>query len=135
MNRFTSEDLMKAMKLQVGDRVKVKYETLDDSEVYETYEVKHCKDRFYLENDDYQENIGFLVDTDFDIRPRPKRVGDTLCEDCECVECHLRCLPHCNPLVSDKETLFNILDGWNEYDTFDQEIFDLLKIRLNKEME
>ena len=35
--KFTSEDLMKAMKLQVGDKVKVKYETLDDQKIYETY--------------------------------------------------------------------------------------------------
>lgn len=128
--KLTSEDLMKAMRLQVGDRVKVdKY-----NETFELMKSTEGKWRLISKNCSIVDLI-WLVDKDYEILPRPKRVGDLKCEDCECVECHLRCLPHCNQLDRAKETLFNILDGWNEYDTFDQEIYDLLKTRLDKEVE
>ena len=125
--KYTSEMLMKAMGLSVGDRIKI------DNKIFEIYispqnelrcgNIHNSNNHFYLKN---------LIDKEIEILPRPKRVGDTLCKDCECVECHLRCLPYCNQLDNGKKTLFNILDGWNEYNSFDQEIHDLLKARLDK---
>lgn len=132
--KFTSEDLMKAMGLSIGDRVKV---TFKDDTIEEYEIIKYDNGNIILHDDfhGYDDHVGYLLDNEIEILPRPKRVGDLKCEDCECVECHLRCLPHCNQLDRAKETLFNILDGWNEYDTFDQEIHDLLKARLDKEVE
>lgn len=138
--KFTSENLMNAMGLQVGDRI-----VLDNGSVYEVAVRNSEISLQYLESKYLNTvptpkkfewfSLGYLYNKDYEILPRPKRVGDTLCKDCECVECHLRCLPHCNQLDSAKKTLFNILDGWNEYGTFDQEIYDLLKARLDKEVE
>lgn len=138
--KFTSEDLMKAMGLQVGDRIKVKFDVCSPYYQNTTNSIceiiKNITGHIMIRNENHQALfIHNLVDIDFEILPRPKRVGDTLCKDCECVECHLRCLPYCNQLDNGKKTLFNILDGWNEYDTFDQEIYDLLKARLDKEVE
>ena len=129
--KFTSEDLMKAMGLQVEDEVEIIFPAHT-----ETYIV--CKDSsgcIILHEIDcgLEEDLGYLLDQEYEILLRPKRVGDTICEYCECFECPLRCLPHCNQLDNAKETLFNILNGWNEYHTFDQEIHDLLKVRLDKE--
>lgn len=131
--KFTSENLLKSMGLQVGDEVEIIFPAHT-----ETYTV--CKDSsgciiLHEIDCDLEEDLGYLLDQEYKILLRQKRIGDTLCKDCECAECHLRCLPHCNPLDNAKETLFNILDGWNKYDTFDQEIHDLLKARLYEEVE
>ena len=131
--RFTSEDLMKAMGLSVGDRIKI---SVANNEFI--YEIRlNAENKPYLLNEQNLINCGdvhSLIDMEFEILPRPKRVGDILCKDCECVECHLRCLPYCNQLDNGKKTLFNTLNSWNKYDTFDQEIHDLLKARLDKEV-
>ena len=128
--KFTSEDLMKAMRLQVGDRVKVG----EYNETFELMKSTEGKWRLISKNCSIVDLI-WLVDKDYEILPRPKRVGDLKCKDFECAKCHLRCLPHCNQMSNAKKTLFNILNGWNEYDTFDQEIYDLLKARLDKVVE
>lgn len=138
--KFTSEDLMKAMGLSVGDRVKVKLGIrLDFFSNSKNYVVEIFKDTtgiIMIKNDKNQSIfLTNLIGYDFEILPRPKRVGDTLCKDYECDKCHLRCLPHCNKFDNGKKTLFNTLNSWNEYDTFDQEIHDLLKARLDKEVE
>lgn len=152
IRKYTSEMLMRDMGLQVGDRVRVKYETLDDQQVYETYEIKQCENRIYLENDDYQECMEFLVDTDYEILPRPKRVGDLKCgtkgKDGQntCGDCPVRiiCNHHACKELGCSNTLYEYLETYktnlfeddkdNVYD-FDQEIYDLLKARLDKEVE
>ena len=132
--KFTSEDLMKAMGLQVGDRIKI---SVANNEFI--YEIRlNAENKPYLLNEQNLINCGdvhSLIDMDIEILPRPKRVGDMKCKDFECAKCHLRCLPHCNQLDNGKKTLFNTLNSWNEYDTFDQEIYDLLKARLDKVVE
>ena len=132
--KFTSEMLIKDMGLSIGDKIKV---TFKDDTIEEYEIIKYDNGNIILHDDfhGYDDHIGYLLDNEIEILPRPKRVGDTLCKDCECEECHLRCLPHCNQLDNGKKTLFNILDGWNEYNSFDQEIYDLLKARLDKVVE
>ena len=129
--KFTSEDLMKAMGLQVGDRIKI---SVANNEFI--YEIRlNAENKPYLLNEQNLINCGdvhSLIDMDIEILPRPKRVGDMKCKDFECAKCHLRCLPHCNQMSNAKKTLFNILNDWNKYDTFDQEIHDLIKARLDK---
>lgn len=138
--KFTSEDLMKAMGLSIGDRVKVKFDVCtpyyQDTANCICEIIKNIQGHIMIRNENHQAMfIHNLVDMDFEILPRPKRVGEFKCKDFECAKCHLRCLPHCNQSDSAKKTLFNILNGWNEYDTFDQEIYDLLKARLDKEVQ
>ena len=123
--KFTSEDLMKAKKA-LAEIIRYNLEETYDNGVEIGYE-NPLQDECYLISKALEE-LERLI-------PRPKRVGDLKCKDFECAKCHLRCLPHCNQMSNAKKTLFNILNGWNEYDTFDQEIHDLLKTRLDKEVE
>jgi hypothetical protein len=125
--KFTSEDLMKAMGLSVGDRVKIH----DD-----IYEVKQSVlDTIYLRNDflDDELKIVDLIDLDYEILPRPKRVGDLECNH-DCSNCPLRIIPSCRGCGS--KTLYKILETYKtlskDDDKFDQEIYDLLKARLDK---
>ena len=129
--RFTSEDLIKAMGLSIGDRIKY------NDQIWTIEKSEECQGAWIGFTDGNRWfNIDSLINgNDYEILPRPKRVGDILCKDCECVECHLRCLPYCNQLDNGKKTLFNTLNSWNKYDTFDQEIHDLLKARLDKVVE
>lgn len=132
--KFTSEDLMKAMGLKVGDRVKflddiwvVKY---DENEVHEVY--LHRKYGGY----DQILWLTELIDKDIEILPQPKKVGDLQCKDFKCDNCPLKVLITCNPYNGRSKKLFDNLAKWTSaYGTFDQEIYDILKARLDKEVE
>lgn len=126
--KFTSEDLMKAMGLKIGDRIKTK-----DNFIFEI--VKN--DFYFLKGINIPENRGleFLIGLEVDIVPRPKRVGDLKCEELGCISCPLRFLSHCGSRKGQGDTLYKLLNYWNnEYPNFDQEIYDLLKARLDKEV-
>lgn len=124
--KFTSEDLMKAMGLQVGDRIKI-----NDS-IY-TVELNDYDEPIYM--DEYSKikfPITDLVNRNYEILPRPKRVGDTLCNG-KCAECPLR-TTRCEYKQDGNETLYDILDCM--FDGIeDEEIYDLLKARLDKVVE
>ena len=64
--KFTSEDLMKAMGLQVGDRIKFYNEVLTIVEI---------PNNIGIENDTGLYNIDILLNKDFEILPRPKKLG------------------------------------------------------------
>lgn len=128
--KYTSEDLMKAMGLVVGDRVNVALTpnhyaifTLVNDE-NEGLSLISKEKEFYP--------VEFLVDLDFEILPTPKRVGDLKCEECICDECPLR-YTRCGQYIYDEVILYDILEGVNS-DYKDQEIHDLLKDRLDKEV-
>ena len=117
--KFTSEDLMKAMGLQVGDTIILNGKT---------HTFKTDKSGKLL----YKNVLKMLIDVDFDILPRLKRVGDLKCDDFECTDCPLQyicCL--CDWSFKTNNNLFNILELFN---CNDQEIHDLLKARLDKEL-
>lgn len=133
--KFTSENLIKAMGLNVGDRVKI----ADD--IYKLYLTD--LGNYYLNCTKYDEKMEMystkdielidLLDKDIEILPRPKRVGDLKCDDFECTNCPLKyicCL--CDWGFKTNNNLFNILELFNCYD---QEIYDLLKARLDKVVE
>lgn len=134
--KFTSEDLMKAMGLKVGDRVKVNMETNTA-----TFEVR---DDFTLLRLDYKfitnarksYSLLNLLETNYEILPQPKRVGDLKC-DGKCSCCPIRVV--CNVLAhSDMDcTLYERLEKYTDVFKFylDKEIYDLLKARLDKEVE
>lgn len=129
--KFTSEDLMKAMGLSVGDRIKVAndktYTIITDDDVSI---LLKCDTRF---EDTLLESI---VDIDYEILPRPKRIGDMLCDDFEGCDygCPLEWLC-CNVKHIDHNCDISLYNVLNIYKIDDQEIYDLLKARLDKEVE
>lgn len=139
---FTSQDLMKAMGLQVGDKLKF-IDVSFDNHIYQLV----LENNEYLIRTDLNETLPLnkLINRGFKILPRPKRVGDLKCNN-ECFrnngQCPIRAIcSHCNLMRSDK-TLYEFLEFYkdkkdkyaNEVE-FDQEIYDLLKARLDKEVE
>ena len=130
--KFTSEDLMKAMGLKVGDRVKVKTILKDDEDIIYTIDnTGGC----LLGKDDGYYNLFVLMDREYEILPRPKRVGDLKCDDFKlCDEgCPLEWLCwNCNIVhENSKNTLYDVLK-LHEID--DKEVYDLFKARLDKEV-
>lgn len=131
--KFTSEDLMKAMGLKIGDRVKI--------DLGYTFEIVQNGKIISLERlgEGYYTDLEFLVDTDFEILPRPKRVGELKCgeirENKECYKCPLRSICATLPTGS-KKTLYDMLETYklDKCSYSDQEIYDLLKARLDKEV-
>jgi hypothetical protein len=123
--KFTSEDLMKAMGLSVGDRIKLRGR-------YYTIEINELSGLPVYANDKRYYNMIGLINQDIDILPRPKRVGDTLCKQ-YCSGCPLIAL-QCFGDETENKPLYEVLDyALPKY--HDQEIHDLLKARLDKEVE
>lgn len=126
--KITSEDLMKTMKLSVGDRIKI------GSKIFEIYlspqnelrcvNIHNINNHFYFKN---------LIDKEIEILPRPKRIGDLKCDDFKCCDCPLNYICSLYGLsLATNDNLFNILEKFN---CDDQEIHDLLKDRLDKVVE
>ena len=134
--KFTSEDLMKVMGLAIGDRIKEPngaiLELYRDTAQKPHWKVIESKPGVMPFN---MIAFEYIYDTEYEILPRPKRVGDLRCNKQECEKCYLRCLPFCNQYNYSKKTLYSVLNEWNQYNNFDQEIHDLLKARLDKEVE
>lgn len=122
--KFTSEDLMKAMGLQVGDKIKF---------YNEVFTIVEIPNNIGIENDTGLYNIDILLNKDFEILPRPKRVGDLICDCQSCANCPLRMIDCFDEFGNDfsNMTLYEILNFKNE-DNNDQEIYNLLKARLDK---
>ena len=124
--KFTSEDLMKAMGLQVGDRVKycdkVYIVSIEDNKVF----LKDGVIWLYL--------LDIVDDQDYEILPRPKRVGDLKCGEYgehNCASCPIRAI--CAEDEYNDKTLYSILELSHKF-AKDQEIYNLLKSRLDKEV-
>lgn len=141
--KFTSEDLMKAMGLQVGDRIHLfedKARDFDEGIYQIIKEQSNDYPTYYvfenINDSDDRYSIKSLIDLDFEILPRQKRVGDLECNH-DCGNCPLRILPSCKGCGI--KTLYKILEAYKmvtkDEDYFDQEIHDLLKARLDKEVE
>ena len=134
--KFTSEDLMKAMGLQVGDRVKVKsLLTIGEDEIYT---IDNTGGFCLLDKDGEHQNILKLMERDYELLPRPKRVGDLKCDDIphsDCTTCPIKilCLDYGD---TNNQSFYEILKDYKSKsgEHFDQEIHDLLKARLDKEV-
>lgn len=130
----TSKDLMEWLGLQVGDRIK--YGVLlgviaideDNEIIIEVYDKKdeYCGDSHLHE----------LIGCEYKILPKPKRVGDLICDCQSCANCPLRMLDCLDEFGNDfaDMTLYEILDYKNT-ECKDQEVYDLFKKRLDKEVE
>ena len=132
----TSKEFMGWLGLQVGDKVEIHNDI---------YEVKQSVlGTIYLRNDflDDELEIVDLLDKEYEILPRPKRVGDLKCND-DCYrnncKCPLRTICHRCSAMDGSKTLYEFLEHYKtmfEDDIeFDQEIYDLLKARLDKVVE
>lgn len=138
MSKFTSEDLMKAMGLQVGDRVKcydyiwvLRETTRSEKYLFTDIDDVDCKGCVLT--------LTNLIDQDFEILPRPKRVGDLKCDDVSfenCNKCPIKSICGICDLGS-RNTLYEFLEDYKNHhkESFDQEIYDLLKARLDKVVE
>ena len=128
--KFTNEDLMKAMGLQLGDTIKYK------NKIYTITRSEECQN-FWIgySNENEWYNIDNLINQEFEILKRPKKVGDLICDfTIHCKDCPLR---FCNCIVTYNATLYEVLENKKNQDFlpfFDQEIYDLLKNRLDKEI-
>ena len=125
--KFTSEDLMKAMGLKVGDKVKIKYKYGDEICV-----VTKQNKNILLVNESLIQCISNILDYDYEILPKPKRVGDLKCDDFDCVHCPLKFICCLNEWgIKTNENLFSVLE---KFECDDKEIYELLKNRLSKEV-
>ena len=135
--KFTSKDLMKAMGLQVGDKIKsngVLYLVCENDEDEDI--GTHTIYRYYLRNIN---KIGMimledLIGEEYEILPRPKRVGDLKCEEIDnCRKCPLHYI--CFIKIDQKNDMNTTLEQMlNSFTIDDQEIYNLLKARLDKEV-
>jgi hypothetical protein len=84
-------------------------------------------------SEDLKEDISDILDYEYEILPRPKRVGDLKCDKI-CETCPIRALDGCN--MFGKLTLYELLEKvYNDWENKDQEIYDLFKARLDKVVE
>lgn len=135
--KFTAEDLMKAMGLQVGDRISIN----SRNDVY-IIELNECDEPIYIEE---YTKIKFplfdLINKNVKILPRPKRVGDMDINDKDIYYKYklVPLLDYKSNLcdwgigVPEPKNLYEVLEHWQKYNK-DQEIYDLLKARLDKEV-
>ena len=120
--KFTSEDLMKAKKA-LAEIVRYNSEEEYDNGVEIGYE-NPLQDECYLISKALEELERLL--------PIPKRVGETLCER-YCNDCPLVAI-QCFSDETEGKQLYEVLQQTLP-NYLDQEIYDLLKARLDKEVE
>ena len=129
--KFTSEDLMKAMGLNVGDKFEVQYAS--HTETFTVHRNSYGSIIIRKIDDNSEACMGYLLEKDYEILPIPKKVGDLKCREYgkqNCNDCPIRtiCVDDCTD-----DTLYNKLELAHKYGK-DQEIYDLLKARLDKEV-
>lgn len=115
---FTTNDLLKAMNLSIGDKIK-----LNDI----VYTITTIDNKIICKSDTTTKKLSAFVDTDY---TKLSTVGDTMCEG-DCEKCPLYAICVCDEYG---DTLYNILDSY-EIARYDKEMYDMLIKRLNKEIE
>lgn len=123
--KFTNNDLAKAMGLEIGDRVRVK--CADGS----SYIYKLNPD-YSLSCNRIHIHLDSIIELDYEIIPRTKKVGELICRDICCADCPLRSID-CGG-EGGNESLYDKLE-YTFVDMNDKEIYDILKSRLDKEVE
>lgn len=130
--KFTSEDLMKAMGLQFGDRIRV------NNKIYTIAKSEECQGAWIgYENETGWHNLDYLINgDDYEILPKTKRIGDLKCNEIHCINCPFKMF--CR-ITDTSHFICNLYGALQEFknmsdDDLDQEIYDLLKARLDKEV-
>lgn len=120
--KFTSEDLLNAMGLKIGDRIKVDlYDVI--FEIKRSLRLSHSLTTY---------DLTFLIDKEFEILPRRKILGNKLCRDFTCDKCPLKSFQFCRKSHFANPTLYDLIEGLK---TADEELYDFYKKRLDKEVE
>lgn len=130
----TSKEFMEWLGLKVGDKIRIN----DKPDNY-IIELNECS--IPCVKDEYTKirfEMTYLINRKVEILPQPKRVGNLKCSnEIGCIECPLKIL--CSRDLLDFRfvgSLYSILEKFKEDETcFDQEIYDILKARLDKEVE
>ncbi len=128
--KFTSEDLMKSLGLKIGSRFK------HNDKIFEVYLSSENEIRCYnINNSNNHFYLRKLIDADIEILPPVNYVGELICRNFSCKKCDLKIL--CNTGMDNKcscdDTLYKILEE-SEIKDCDEEIYNLLKARLDKEV-
>ena len=132
--KFTNKDLMKSTGLTIGDKVKFVFEEkifIGKVGFYDDY-------LSIIMEDEYNEikalfHLIFIInnESEFEILPKPKRVGDLKCKE-DCDNCPLKVVCAIG-IYNDDWSYYDILED-SKIKSRDQEIYDLLKARLDKEV-
>lgn len=123
--KFTSEQLANAMGLKVGDRIDIK----DLKDKHHICKLK--ADYMLCDNNGDFVDLKYIVNHEIEILPPiKKKVGDLICKDTICRDCPL-CIIHCANMTN--ESLYDNFEYTFE-DIDDKEIYDILKARLDKEI-
>ena len=125
MNKFTNEDLIKTKKALV-EIIRYNTEEIYDNGVEIGYE-NPLQDECYSISKALEELERLL--------PKPKKVGDLMCKEQECRTCPIRFICRENRHINN--TLYFNLELYKKDQSihYDQRIYDLLKARLDKEVE
>jgi hypothetical protein len=115
---FTTNDLLKSMKLSIGDKIKLNGIV---------YTITTIDNKIVCKSDTTTKKLSTFIDTDY---VKLSTVGDTMCEG-NCEKCPLYAICLCDGYI---DTLYNILNSY-EIKQYDREIYDILINRLNKEIE
>ena len=124
--KFTSKQLIEAMGLREEDVI------LCQDKKYIIKENKLiCKDEQDGIGSEIILGIDYLLDKDFEIIKKVRRIGELICKDIICRDCPLWIITCANKnnksLYDNLEYIFKGSD--------DKELYDLLKSRLDKEIE
>lgn len=118
--KFTSKDLAKVLGLNPRDKV-----------MFKNGRIAKVTDDYELDLYPLTASLSVIVDEEFEILQSKKKVGDLKCRNMKCSDCPLRVVD-CSRYAC--RTLFENLEVIKDaYD--DQEIYDILKKRLDKEVE
>lgn len=115
---FTTNDLLKAMKLSIGDKIRLNNII---------YTITTIDGKIICKSDTTTKKLSAFIDTDY---TKVSTVGDTKCKG-NCEECPLYAICVCD---EDGDILYNILENY-EIKRYDKEIYNILINRLNKEIE
>ena len=138
----THKDLLEWLGLKVGDVIRFndspnKWIVANEEYITLDPKVDRYIDGVFKRVD--QLPITHLIEMEFNILPKPERVGDLKCgeisENKECSKCPLRSI--CATLSTGrKTTLYEMLEIYklDKGSYLDQEIYDLLKARLDREV-
>lgn len=114
---FTTGDLLKAMELSIGDKIR-----LNDI----VYTITTIDNKLICKSDTTTKKLTAFIDTDY---VKLSTVGDTICTE-QCAKCPLYSICMCNEYGN---TLYEVLESY-QIKGHDKEIYDVLINRLNKEV-
>lgn len=118
--KFTSEELAKILGIKIGDKIR-----------FSNGEVADVVECYLLDFHPYKQGIWMLIDEEFEILQPKKKVGEKLCREMVCDDCPLYRI---SCMYRYYMKLYDVLDNW--YEKFqDKELYDILKARLDKEVE